>query len=157
MRAQQKLSANGVCRLTGDNFSKSYYSIQIKSHYCSFPRLWDWCSKLIWFWRLWPTGMDACGLWQHSGQGQAALTCREEKAFPFWLCRFVTEMLRLFVFNHLNENVLILNYQVPHSLSAAFFIMISASWSADEKSREEWAILAVLLTDFNHTLLCFTG
>lgn len=147
MRAPQKLSANGVCRLTGDNSSKSYYRIQIESHYCSFPRLWDWCSKLIWFWRLWPTGMDACGLWQHSGQGQAALTCREEN--PFTLdCAVMVWDIKIVVFNHLDENVLKLNYQVPRGCDGAFFVIISTSWSADEKSRNEGIVPSVLLTDF---------
>lgn len=38
----QKWSPNGVCRLTGDNFSKSYYSVQIKeSLLLIFQRLRD--------------------------------------------------------------------------------------------------------------------
>lgn len=90
-RALRKLSVNGVCRLRGDDFSKSYYSIQIKSHYYSFPRLRDWCYKLIWFWRLWPTGVQACSFRSRSGCSnlqRKIFLCTEE--------RYPTEIFGLF-------------------------------------------------------------
>lgn len=80
--------------------------------------------------------MGACGLWQHSGQGQAVLTCREENLLNSWLNRrslcLIFERLTKIYVNDLN--VLNLNYQVL-SLNCAFFIVISTSWFQDGEQK----------------------
>lgn len=52
---------------------------------------------------------------------------QRRKSLSLLTVPFCYRDVKIVVFNHLNENVLILNYQVPHSLSAAFFVIISAS------------------------------
>ena len=66
--------------------------------------------------------MGACGLWQHSGQGQAAPTSRDENplapdcAVLFQICYDVV--------NPLNENVLNVHFEVPCGCDSGFLLLL---------------------------------